>query len=143
MGFVKQEKPITVRHEKLGEVSVDVEVFEGATIDEFIARLNGEQNTIDFLNMAYRLFTKNAVRPVAQKYEVPDGVVITDEVKAKYVDEIRTLALDAGRSYIPDVASEKAPSQKKLAQGAKQLSALIASGKQSFSAEEIAALLAG
>jgi hypothetical protein len=62
MKFVKAEKPVTTTHAKLGDLSVDVEVPQVESLEEFSQFAGGNDNAVAFINNAIETAAKNGGR---------------------------------------------------------------------------------
>lgn len=138
MKFVQQEKPVTTKHEKLGDISFNVEVAEVETQEEMIQDAGGIDALILFYNGQKATNAKNAARAYARNFEVADGAdpATYETLKA----QIATKGQQLARDYSPSTDTERGPSKAKKAAAFDSVAALVNSGKE-FTREELMALL--
>lgn len=140
MRYVLQDKPVTTDHAKLGKIEFKVETPEVQTLEEAKQACGGEEALIEFVNSQISTNAKNTARAFARNYEVAEGTELTDEVKAKLIEEISAKGQQLAKDYSPAVDTERGPSAKKKAAAFDKVNELVASGRD-FTREELMALL--
>lgn len=144
MLYVKQEKPVTTNHEKLGKIEFEVEVPQAQNLSELTQMAGGEQNLVEFVNGQIATNAKNAARAYARNFTVPelkDGQApYTEDQLKSFVGEIETKGQTLARDYSPATDTERGPSKAKKAAAFDQVAALVGSG-QEFTREQLMELL--
>jgi hypothetical protein len=139
MKFVQQEKPVTTKHEKLGNIEFTVECGEVETLQEMVADAGGEDSLLAFYNSARSTNAKNQARAYARNYEVAEGT--KEDAHPGIVAAIATEGQRLAREYSPATDTERGPSKTKKAAAFDSVKALLESGKE-FTREELAGILA-
>lgn len=129
MKFVKAEKPVTTTHEKLGELSVDVEAPQIESLEEFAQFAGSVDNAVAFINNAIETAAKNGGRAMLRN-------AAADADKESLFAKV----IAAVRDYTPGTA-QRGVSQRAKAQSYDAVKELVESGKE-FTKEELLALLA-
>ena len=129
MKFVKAEKPVTTTHAKLGDLSVDVEVPQVESLEEFSQFAGGNDNAVAFINNAIETAAKNGGRAMLRN-------AAADADKDALFDKVKSTT----RDYTPGTA-QRGVSQKAKAASYDAVKELVESGKE-FTKEELLALLA-
>lgn len=130
MKFVASEKPVTTKHTKLGEISVNVEVPQVESLEEFVTFCGGADSALEFVNSQIETNAKNGGRAALRN--LPENANL-DEAKTKIIGIVK--------EYAPQAGGDRAPSAKKKAATLDQVAALVNSG-QEFTREQLLALLA-
>jgi len=130
MKFVKSDKPITTKHPKLGEISIDVEVPQCETVEELIAFCGGNDGLLEFGNSQIETNAKNGGRAALRN--LPENA---------NMDEARPKVIQIVKEYAPAAGGDRAPSKAKKAQAFDSVKALVESG-QEFTKEQLLELLA-
>lgn len=139
MLYVEQEKPVTTKHEVLGDISFKVESPAAQNLDEAKTMAGGEAALVEFFNSQVATNSKNAARAYARGFEVAK-----DTPADKYPELIAKIAAkgqELAKNYSPASDTERGPSKAKKAAAFDQISQLMDSGKE-FTREELFALLA-
>lgn len=129
MKFVKADKPITTNHKKHGEISLEVEVPQVESIEEFVALCGGSDGALTFVNNAVETAAKNGGRAALRN--------LADDAN---LDEAKPRVLGIVKDYTPQTGGDKAPSKAKKAAAFDNVAALVESGKE-FTREELLELL--
>jgi hypothetical protein len=129
MKFVKAEKPVTTTHAKLGDLSVDVEVPQVESLEEFSQFAGGNDNAVAFINNAIETAAKNGGRAMLRN-------AAEDADKTELFAKVQSTT----RDYTPGTA-QRGVSQKAKAASYDAVKELVESGKE-FTKEELLALLA-
>ena len=141
MRYEEQEKPVTTKHDKLGEISFKVEVPQATSLDEATTMCGGADALLAFVNSQIATNSKNVARAAARTFEVAEGVTLDEAtiegLKKQIAEKGQTLA----KNYSPATDTERGPSKAKKAAAYDQLAALVSSGKE-FSKEQLMELLA-
>jgi hypothetical protein len=138
MDYVEQEKAVSTKHPKLGDVEFKVKVPQATSLAELTTLCGGEDGLRDFANAAISTNAKNAARAYARNYEVADG---TDpNTFPALISALVTKAQDKAQNYDPSTDAAAGPSKAKKAAAFDELSALVQSGKE-FTKEDLFALL--
>lgn len=130
MRFVASEKPITTKHAKLGELSVNVEVPQCDSMAEVVTYCGGEDAALAFFNSQIETNAKNGGRVVLR--DLPDNANI-DEAKVKVQNVVK--------EYAPRAGGDRTPGKAKKAAAFDEVAALVNSG-QEFTREQLLELLA-
>ncbi len=128
MKFIKADKPVSTNHKTLGAISVEVEVPQVESIEEFTQFAGGTDSALAFINNAIETNAKNGGRAALRT--APDTAVL-DDLTVKVQGIVRDYAPQSG---------DRAPSKAKKAQAFDTIASLVSSGKE-FSREELLALL--
>lgn len=128
MKYVAPEKVVKTKHEKLGDIEVNVEVPQCESIEEFVTFCGGEANALAYANSAIETAAKNGVRTGGR-------AAAADITKEALVEKLQKLAKDYSPSTAGRGASVKAKAAKFDA-----VEELVKSGKE-FTREELLALL--
>ena len=129
MKFIKSEKPVTTKHAKLGEISIDVEVPQVESMDEFVTFCGGADSALEFVNSQIETNAKNGGRAALRN--LPENANL---------DEARPKIQGVVKEYQPQ-AGGKGPTVKARAQAFDSVKALVESG-QEFTKEQLLELLA-
>lgn len=129
MKFIQSKKPITTKHDKLGEISVSVEVPQVESLDEFIQFAGGPDSALEFINSQIETNAKNGGRAALRN--------LAENVN---MDEAKTKIQGIVKEYAPSAGSRE-PSKAKKAQALDNIAALVNSG-QEFTREQLLELLA-
>src|SRR5215203_1324321 len=130
MKFVKADKPVTTKHAKLGEISVDVEVPELESIDEFVQFAGGNDGALEFINNAVATAAKNGGRAALHNADENANV---DALKA----DIASIVKD----YTPRSGGERSPIKTKKLAAFDNIKALVESGAE-LTREQLLEMLA-
>lgn len=130
MKFVKSEKPIKTTHAKLGELSVDVEVPQMDSVEEFIQFCGGNDGALEFVNSQIETNAKNGGRAALRN--LPENA---------NMDEARPKIQGIVKDYTPQSSGDRQPSTKKKAAVLDDIASLVNSG-QEFTKEQLLELLA-
>jgi hypothetical protein len=114
MKFVKEEKPVKTEHPLLGELSVDVETPAVDSVAELTTFCGGENEHVAFGNSALSTAGRNRARAYMRTYKVPEGTAPSEFGRVK--TEIAEKAAELSRTYTPETATTREPSQKKKAE---------------------------
>jgi hypothetical protein len=129
MKFIKADKPITTNHKKHGEISLEVEVPQIESMEEFVSLCGGNDGAIEFVNNAIETASKNGGRAALRN--------AADDAN---LDELKTRVLGIVKDYTPQTGGDKAPSKAKKAAAFDDVKALVESG-QEFTKEQLLELL--
>jgi hypothetical protein len=129
MKFVKADKPITTKHKTHGEISLDVEVPNVESLEEFVTLCGGNDGALEFVNNAIETAAKNGGRAALRN--------AADDAN---LDELKTRTIDIVKNYTPQTGGDKAPSKAKKAQAFDSVKALVESG-QEFTREQLLEML--
>lgn len=129
MKYVKSDKPITTKHEKLGELSVEVEAPQYESVEEFVQHAGGADSALDYINGCVETNAKNVGRAALRN--LPENAVL-----AEAVPKIQASV----RDYAPTGGSREPAKAKKVA-AFDSIKALAESG-QEFTREQLLELLA-
>lgn len=140
MLYVLQDKPVTTKHDKLGDISFKVEVPQAQSLAEATTMCGGEQALLDFVNSGIATNAKNAARAYARNYTVAEGV--DPATYPQLVTTVQTTGQAQAKDYNPASDTERGPSKTKKAAGFDAISALIESG-QELTKEALLKILAG
>ncbi|HEX9430579.1 MAG TPA: hypothetical protein VF944_09395 [Candidatus Bathyarchaeia archaeon] len=140
MLYVKQEKPVTTKHEKLGDISFEVEVPQPQDLEELKVACGGEANLVEFACGQIATNAKNVARAYARGFEVPKDVTLTPEKIAEFVAQIAKRGQELAHDYSPAAEGAGGPSKAKKAAAYDQIAALVESG-QEFTKEQLFSLL--
>lgn len=133
-------KPVTTKHDPLGEVSFEVEVGQVQDQDEMIRDAGGIEALIEFYNGARATNAKNVARALARNYVVAKG---TDpSTYPALVAQLTEKAQNAARDYSPASDSDRGPSKAKKAAGLDSIKALVDTGAE-ITRERLLEILAG
>lgn len=138
--YVKQETPVTTKHDVLGDIAFNIETGHVESVEAAQNDAGGAQGLVDRYNSQRDTGAKNAARAFARNFPVADG---TDP--ATYPELVRTIEVSGqaiARDYNPAAESERGPSKAKKAAGFDAISAMLESG-QDISREALFAILAG
>lgn len=130
MKFIKANKPVTTNRKKLGEISLEVEVPQVESIEEFVSLCGGTDGALEFVNNAIETAAKNGGRAALRN--------AADDAN---IDELKTRVLGIVKDYTPQTGGDRAPSKAKKAQAFDSVKALVESGKE-FTRDELLAMLA-
>lgn len=129
MKFVKSDKPITTKHAKLGDLSIDVEVPQMESVEELIQFCGGNDGLLEFCNSQIETNAKNGGRAALRN--LPENA---------NMDEARPKIMGIVKDYTPQSSGDKAPSAKKKAAAFDDIATLVNSG-QEFTKEQLLELL--
>lgn len=130
MKFVKSEKPVTTKHPKLGEISIDVEVPQVESIEEFVTFAGGTDGALEFINSQIETNAKNGGRAALRN--LPENA---------NMDEARPKVQQIVKEYAPQAGGDRAPSKAKKAAAFDNIAQLVNSG-QEFTKEQLLEMLA-
>ncbi|MBA2706062.1 MAG: hypothetical protein H0U60_19665 [Blastocatellia bacterium] len=83
MKFVKTENPITTKHPQLGELSVDVEVPQVESVEEFVQFAGSADSALLFINNAIETAAKNGGRATLRNAPADANVdELTEKVRS-------------------------------------------------------------
>lgn len=129
MRFVKSEKPVATKHAKLGDISVEVEVPQYDSLEEFAQACGSADAALEYVNSSVETSAKNGGRAALRN--LPETANL-DEAKTKIQSIVRDYAPQAG---------DRQPGKAKKAAAFDSVKELVESGKE-FTREELLALLA-
>lgn len=129
MKFVKSDKPVTTKHAKLGDISVDVEVPQVESVDEAVQYCGGNDGFLEFMNSCIETNAKNGGRAALRN--LPENA---------NMDEARPKVQQIVKEYAPATGGDRAPSKAKKAAAFDNIASLVQSG-QEFTKEQLLELL--
>lgn len=140
MKFVEQEKPVSTKHDALGDISFKVEVPQAESMDEIVTMCGGVDAAKDFFNSQIATNAKNVARAHARTFTVPEKTELTDEKKAELIAGIVKKGQDLSHDYSPAADTERGASKAKKAAAFDDIAALVSSG-QDFTREQLFEML--
>lgn len=119
MKFIKADKPISTKHEKLGEISVEVEVPQVENYDEFVQLAGSADNALAWLNNNLETAAKNGGRAALRN-------LADDANLEEAVPRIQALV----KEYKPQQGTSQTTIVRKKAATLDSIAALVESGEE-------------
>lgn len=143
MRFVASKSPVAGEHKTLGKFSIDVEVPQVESVEEFTTFAGGADKALLFINRAISTAATNGGRAKARGYDPEKDKEVTAESLAKggkHYLEVQEIV----KSYTPQNSRETGglSAAKSKVVASSLATAMADPNKKSFSREEIEALLA-
>lgn len=138
MKYQAQEKPVTTKHDILGDISFPVEVPQVESLTEAVTMCGSEANLVAFFNGQLATNGKNAARAYARTYDVPKDT--PTEQYPTLTAALTSKAQSCAKDYSPSSDAERGPTKTKKAAAFDAVAAYVNSGEE-LTKEQLIALL--